>query len=123
MAQEMGQRLGQRQVLLAEMPGLTMPERIIYVPHDHLNLNFGALKKANSNTDVIVLVESARMTSGRPWHKERLFFLLSSAKHFAKELEAKGFTVQYIKAATTIDGLKAAQKEFGKLPIICAEPS
>lgn len=82
----MGQRLGKRQVLLAEMPGLTMPERIIYVSHDHLNQNFGALKTANSNTDAVVLVESARMTSGRTWHKERLFFLLSSARHFAKDL-------------------------------------
>jgi deoxyribodipyrimidine photolyase-related protein len=71
-------------------------EGIIYVPHDHLNQNFGALKKANPKTHVIVLVESARMTSGRPWHKERLFFLLSSARHFAKELEAGGFTVRYI---------------------------
>ncbi len=80
----MGQRLGQRQVLLAEMPRLEVLERIIYVPHDHLNQGFGALKKADPNTDVIVLVESARMTSDRPWHKERLFFLLSSARHFAE---------------------------------------
>jgi len=59
----MGKRLGQRKVLLAEMPGLNVPAakfvRIIYVPHDHLNQNFGALKEANPNTDVIVLVESA----------------------------------------------------------------
>jgi deoxyribodipyrimidine photolyase-related protein len=127
MAQEMGQGLGERQILLAEMQGLEMAtakfEGILYVPHDHLNQSFGALKKANPNTDVIVLVESARMTTGRPWHKERLFFLLSSARHFAKELEAGGFTVRYIKAATTIDGLKAAQKEFGNIPITCAEPS
>ena len=97
--------------------------RIIYVPHDHLNREFGALKNANSTADAIVLVESARMTTGRNWHKERLFFLISSARHFASELEAAGFTVRYIKAATTIDGLLAARAEFGDLPIVCAEPS
>jgi deoxyribodipyrimidine photolyase-related protein len=98
-------------------------QRILYVAHDHLNKTRGVLKNANPNTDAIVLVESARMTTGRPWHKERLFFLISSARHFAAALAEDGYTVRYLKAATTVDGLKAAQKEFGKLPIICAEPS
>jgi deoxyribodipyrimidine photolyase-related protein len=46
------------------------------------------------------------MTKGRPWHKERLFFLISAARHFAQSLEEEGFSVEYVKAATTIDGLK-----------------
>jgi deoxyribodipyrimidine photolyase-related protein len=98
-------------------------ERILYVAHDHLNRDFGVLRNANPVTDVVILVESARMTSGRPWHPERLFFLLSSARHFAAGLEAAGFTVRYLQAATTVDGLKAAQAEFGALPIHAAEPS
>ena len=98
-------------------------ERILYVAHDHLNKNFGVLKNANPNSDVIVLVESARMLTGRPWHKERLFFLTSSARHFAQEIESSGFTVGYIKAPNTIDGLKIARKHFGDLEISCAEPS
>ena len=63
------------------------------------------------------------MTTGRPWHKERLFFLISSARHFASELTAAGYKVSYLKAPTTIDGLKLAQTEFGTLPIFSAEPS
>ena len=98
-------------------------ERILYVAHDHLNQTRGVLKNANPNTDAIVLVESARMTTGRPWHKERLFFLLSSARHFAAALAEAGFTVRYLQSATTVDGLKVALAEFGKLPILCAEPS
>ncbi|MSZ21478.1 MAG: deoxyribodipyrimidine photolyase, partial [Actinobacteria bacterium] len=101
----------------------TALKRILYVAHDHLNRDFGVLRDANPGIDVIVLVESARMTSGRPWHPERLFFLLSSARHFAAVLEAAGFTVRYLQAATTVDGLKAAQAEFGALPIHAAEPS
>jgi deoxyribodipyrimidine photolyase-related protein len=97
--------------------------QILYVAHDHLNKNFGVLKDADPKTSVVVLVESARMLSGRPWHKERLFFLTSAARHFAYQLEHDGYTVRYIKAPTTIDGLKAARKEFGNLEISCAEPS
>ena len=100
-----------------------MIQRIIYVAHDHLNSERGALKNADPETDAIVLVESQRMLTGRNWHKERLFFLLSSARHFAIELGDQGFTVRYLKAPTTIDGLKQARGEFGELPIVCAEPS
>jgi deoxyribodipyrimidine photolyase-related protein len=98
-------------------------KRIIYIPFDHLHRDYGALKDADPATDVIAMVESARMTTGRNWHKERLFFLISSARHFAQSLEAEGFTVEYIKAPTTIDGLISISKKYPKLPIICAEPS
>jgi deoxyribodipyrimidine photolyase-related protein len=98
-------------------------KRILYIPFDHLHRNFGALKDADPTEDVIAFVESARMTTGRNWHKERLFFLISSARHFAANLEAEGLTVEYVKAATTIDGLNTITKKYKKLPITCAEPS
>ncbi len=100
-----------------------MTKRIIYIPHDHLNHDRGALKDADPATDAVVLVESRRMIEGRPWHPERLFFLLSSARHFAAELADKGFTTRYLQVSTTIDGLKLAQAEFGNLPIVAAEAS
>ena len=98
-------------------------KRIIYIPFDHLNRNYGALKTANPSEDLIVLVESTRMTTGRPWHKERLFFLISSARHFAQSLRAEGFTVESIKAPTTIDGLTTIKKQHDLTEVICAEPS
>ena len=98
-------------------------QRILYVAHDHLNSERGVLRTANPDTDVVVLVESARMLEGRPWHKERLFFLLSSARHFADSLKSAGFTVRYLQAETTLHGLTAAQAEFGRLPVFSAEPS
>jgi deoxyribodipyrimidine photolyase-related protein len=105
------------------MPKKDALQRIIYIPFDHLHRDFGALKGADPKTDLIVMVESARMTTGRNWHKERLFFLISSARHFAQSLAAEGFTVEYLKAPTTVDGLKEIAKKYPKLPVICAEPS
>jgi deoxyribodipyrimidine photolyase-related protein len=98
-------------------------KRIIYIPFDHLNQKYGALKNANPKEDLIALVESARMTTGRNWHKERLFFLISSARHFAKSLEEAGFTVEYVKAATTSDGIKTVQAKHKITEVICAELS
>ena len=98
-------------------------KRILYIAFDHLHRNFGVLKDADSKTDLIVLVESARMTSGRSWHPLRLHFLISSAQHFAQELRSEGFTVEYYKSPTTIDGLDQAREQYGDLPIFSAEPS
>lgn len=98
-------------------------QRIIYVPHDHLNQNFGALKNSDPSVDAIVLVESRRMVSGRNWHRERLFFLLSAARHFAARLREAGYEVSYLKASDTCAGLKHARDKYGDLPIVCAEPS
>ena len=98
-------------------------DRILYIPFDHLHRNYGVLKYSNPKSDLVVLVESARMCTGRNWHPERLFFLISSARHFAEELQSKGYQVECVKAATTIDGLKQIQKKHGSLPIHCAEPS
>ena len=100
-----------------------MSARILYVAFDHLNAARGVLKGADKSLDTVVLVQSARMLEGRPWHPERLFFLIASARHFAAELEADGFKVRYVKAPTTIDGLRQAQRELGDLPIWSAEPS
>ena len=98
-------------------------ERLIFVAFDHLNENYGALKNSAPAKDVIVLVESARMTTGRKWHGQRLHFLISSARHFADHLEKLGYTVRYEKAATTVEGLQKVKKEFPDLPVISAEPS
>jgi deoxyribodipyrimidine photolyase-related protein len=96
-------------------------QRILYVAHDHLNSERGVLRTANPDTDVVVLVESARMVEGRPWHKERLFFLLSSARHFADSLKSAGFTVRYLQAATTLHGLTEVQAEFGRPTLSTSE--
>ena len=98
-------------------------KRIVYVPFDHLHRNFGALKEADPTSDVVAIIESARMTTGRSWHKERLFFLISSARHFAQTLKEEGFQVEYVKTPTTIDGLNVIQKKYSIDSVICAEPS
>jgi deoxyribodipyrimidine photolyase-related protein len=98
-------------------------ERIILVAFDQLNLDRGAMRTANPSTDLVVLVESQRMLTGRNWHPERLFFMVSSARHFAQDARERGFTVDYRHAATTPDGVRAVWAQHGKLPTIAAQPA
>ena len=98
-------------------------KRIIYIPFDHLHRKYGALREATPAEDVVVLVESKRMRTGRNWHPERLCFMTSAARHFAEALRGDGFTVEYVKAQTTIDGLGEIKNKYPESPMICAEPS
>ncbi|MEN9381073.1 MAG: hypothetical protein RIR99_907, partial [Actinomycetota bacterium] len=98
-------------------------KRAIYVAFDQLNRKFGALKEADPKHDLVVMVESQSMIAGADWHPTRLFFLISSAHHFAAELREEGFDVRYIKAKNTVAGLKEIKKEFPKITFIAAEQS
>lgn len=97
--------------------------RIIYVPHDLLNKNFGALKLVNKKDDLIVLIESARTINDKKWHSQRLQFILSSARHFAAELSADGYQVIYHQAKTTVDGLTEISRENKIEKIITTFPT
>ncbi len=98
-------------------------KRALYIPFDHLNRSYGALKEADPASDLVVLVESQSMIGGAEWHRERLFFLISSARHFAAELQSEGFEVRYLKAKNTVAGLKEIKKEFPTIQFIAAEQS
>jgi deoxyribodipyrimidine photolyase-related protein len=97
--------------------------RIIYVAFDHLSFDHGAMREADPAHDIVALVESGRMTTGRPWHPQRLFFMISAARHFAAEARERGFETHYVIAPTTRDGLMQIREEVGALTIVCAEPS
>jgi deoxyribodipyrimidine photolyase-related protein len=98
-------------------------KRALYIAFDQLHRRYGALKGADKSSDLVVLVESQSMITGADWHPERLFFLISSARHFAAELRAEGFEVRYIKAKNTVAGLKEIKKEFPKIEFVAAEQS
>lgn len=97
--------------------------RALYIPFDHLHRNYGVLKEADPQQDRILFVESARMRSGRNWHPERLFFLISSARHFVEVLRDEGFEVDYIKAPTTRDGISGLLKKFPNLTLHATKQS
>jgi len=98
-------------------------KRIIYVPHDLLNKGFGALKLASKESDLIVLVESARTLTDKKWHSQRLQFILSSARHFAAELKSEGYQVIYHQAKTTVIGLNEISEKYKVTKIISTYPT
>ena len=97
--------------------------RLLYIPFDHLHRDHGVLRDADPSTDEVVLVQSERMTDPSKWNPIRLYFLISSARHFARQLEVEGFKVYYITAPTTLEGLLTAKTQSGAKEIWSAQPS
>lgn len=98
-----------------------MAKTLIYVAHDNLHRNRGALALAKPQTHDILLVESERMLRSQRWHRQRIFFMLSAARHFAKELESEGFSVKYLKAPTTAEGISSIKDSYTE--VVAVEPS
>ena len=98
-------------------------KRAIYVAFDQLHNGYGALKEADPKSDLIIIVESQRMLRSRKWHLQRLWFMISAARHFASQLENLGFKVEYRKADNTLAGITSVIKEYAITEVVAAEPN
>lgn len=62
---------------------------------DQLSRTRGALADADPARDRILMIESQAALTSRRWHRQKIHFLLSSARHFAQTLSDEGFDVAY----------------------------
>jgi deoxyribodipyrimidine photolyase-related protein len=68
-----------------------------FVLGDQLSLNLVSLRDADKSQDVVLMVEVADEATYVRHHKQKLAFVFSAMRHFAKELTAQGFIVDYVK--------------------------
>jgi deoxyribodipyrimidine photolyase-related protein len=99
------------------------PAATVLVGFDQLDRSHGALRHARPGEHSILLIESEGMLRSRTWHGQRLFLLLSAAAHLAAELEADGFTVHRVSAASTAEGVRQYRSSHPEVRIVAAEPS
>lgn len=55
----------------------------------------------------VVMVESMRRTRRMPYHRKKLVLLFSAMRHYAERLRSNGFSVDYHRSDTFVDGLRA----------------
>lgn len=72
------------------------PRRWLYVPYDQLSDRVGPLAREAADELGIVLVESPWKAARRPYHRQKLAFVLSNQRHFALEQAARGVAVHYV---------------------------
>lgn len=78
---------------------MTSGRTLILVLGDQLSPGIAALWHGNPATDVVVMAELAVEATYVPHHKKKIAFLFSAMRHFAQELRALGWTVDYQRLA------------------------
>lgn len=79
--------------------------RTVLVLGDQLHRGTGAIARAEPARDRVVMVESDAKLRQRPWHRQKLAYVLSAMRHFAEELRDAGFDVDYRRGRTLREGL------------------
>ena len=70
---------------------------VIAILGDQLSMNISSLKAADISSDRIVMAEVAVEATYVKHHKKKIIFVFSAMRHFAEQLQAAGWSVDYIR--------------------------
>ena len=101
---------------------MTAAHETIWVLGDQLNRSVGPLADREPGDCRVLLVESETKLRSKTWHRQRRHVVVSAMRHFAAELRAEGFDVDYRRAPTLAAGLRAHVDETGVDRVIAMEP-
>ncbi len=87
--------------------------RWLYVPYDQLSDQIGPLSREQPSELGIILIENPHKASRRPYHKQKLAYVLANMRHFALEQARRGVAVRYRVADESY--LKTLRKEVQSL--------
>lgn len=103
------------------LPDGTRRRAILVLP-DQLNLSIGPAARARPRECTLVLVESGEWLTRRPYHRQRLAWILLSQRTFALEAAEAGFLVRVLRGDAPISALLAeAAAELG--PLVAMDPA
>jgi deoxyribodipyrimidine photolyase-related protein len=98
-----------------------MPVSVL-VLGDQLDPEHPGLVRAQPSQTRVLMIESEALLSGKRWHRQRLHLVISAMRHYAAELRARGFEVDYRRAQSFRAGLAEHRKRFQPARVQCAEP-
>ena len=101
---------------------------LIFILGDQLSRNLASLRDADPEKDSIFMCEVREETEYVGHHKKKIAFLFSAMRHFAVELEEKGFEVRYVRLTDDentgdfLGELERAVKDLSPDRILLTEP-
>jgi deoxyribodipyrimidine photolyase-related protein len=94
----------------------------VWILGDQLNRGIASLADVAPEDCRILIVESHRKLASKRWHVQRLHLVVSAMAHFAEELRAVGFEVDYRLAPTLAEGVRAHCAAFAVDRVVAMEP-
>ncbi|CAA9257350.1 MAG: hypothetical protein AVDCRST_MAG42-2542 [uncultured Chthoniobacterales bacterium] len=101
-------------------------KQTVWILGDQLSPEHAALAQTNPRESRVLMVESKARGSALRYHQLKLVLIYSAMRHFAAELRAQGWQVDYQQiegAGTFEDGLRRHVEEHQPGRIILAEPN
>jgi deoxyribodipyrimidine photolyase-related protein len=95
----------------------------IWVLGDQLNAGQVALASADPAASRVLLVESTSVLARRAYHRQKLVLVWSAMRHFAAELRAAGWAVDYHTASGFGEALRGWLREHGITELRLMEPA
>jgi deoxyribodipyrimidine photolyase-related protein len=102
--------------------------RLIVVLGDQLTMSGAALRAADMARDVVVMAEVAAEADYVPHHVKKLAFVFSAMRHFAQDLRAAGWQVDYARLddpdapANLTEAVARAITRHDPTGVVCTEP-
>ena len=88
--------------------------RTIWILGDQLSLTNSALAAADPQEAVVLMVESKARGKVLRYHQQKLVLIYAAMRHFAQELEAAGWHVDYTRLEEGLSFESAAAAPSGK---------
>ncbi len=88
----------------------------VWVLGDQLSLENVALKAAEKDRTVVLMVESKARGQVLRYHRQKLVLIYAAMRHFAEEMKAAGWTVNYIRLEEGLGFEAAARKHLEEHP-------
>ncbi len=101
---------------------MTTNSQTIVVLGDQLNRNIASLEYANPKECQILMVEADDEFEAGLWHVQRMHLFLSARQHFAEELRAEGFEVDYRVSNSLASAIIEHKAEFNPESVTAMEP-
>lgn len=98
----------------------------VWILGDQLSHEHAALANADPRKTVVLMVESKARGSVLKYHQQKLVMIYSAMRHFAAELEDKGWAVDYVRldeGLTFEEAAKRHLKAYSPDRILLAEPN
>lgn len=106
-----------------------MSKILRFIFGDQLSFELDIIKEADKENDIFLMCENIEEASYVNHHPKKIAFIFSAMRHFARELEGQGFTVDYVKLddaknQKSFDAqLQFALQEYQIKQVIVTQPS
>jgi len=70
--------------------------KVYFILGDQLSTSLKAFKSLNKDKDSVFMCEVMEEATYVPHHPKKIAFIFSAMRHFAKQLEKKGYLVHYV---------------------------